>query len=159
MLDAEHLHLMERGALIVGMTREDGAPYATRGWGLQVVDEPSQDGDHLAIVRVLLPEDDTVAIAAAEPGRSIAVTAADVVTLRSAQFKGRSLGTAPATEEDLEQSARYFDKFSSDVARADGQPRELLGRLVPHRLVRCVVVVHEAYNQTPGPGAGEELAR
>ncbi|UDY34642.1 hypothetical protein [Dermatobacter hominis] len=158
MLDADHLRLMEGGALIVGLTLEDGAPYATRGWGLRVED-PDPDRECLAVVHLLLPADDATGIEGVAPGRAVAVTAADVMTLVSAQFKGRSLGTAPATEDDLALSERYFAGFSEAVTRSDGQPRELLARLVPHELVRCTVEVHEAYDQTPGPGAGQELDR
>jgi hypothetical protein len=149
---------MEGGALIVGLTLEDGTPYATRAWGLRVTD-PDPGDDRLAVVELMLPADDATGLAGAAEGRSVSVTAADVTTLRSAQFKGRSLGTGPVTEDDLALSERYFDGFSEAVARSDGQPRELLARLVPHELVRCAVAVHEAYDQTPGPGAGQELDR
>ncbi len=148
---------MEGGALIVGVALADGTPYATRAWGLQV-DDPDPDGC-LAVVHLLLPADDPTAIEGVAPGRPVAVTAADVATLRSAQFKGRSLGTAPATPDDLELSARYFAEFSDAVSRSDGQPPELLARLVPPTLVRCGIEVSEAYDQTPGPGAGQELER
>jgi hypothetical protein len=149
---------MEAGALIVGLILEDGAPYATRAWGLRVEDADPGDG-LVAVVQLLLPADDRTGIEGAAAGRAVAVTAADVMTLVSAQFKGRSLGTGPVTDEDLAVSERYFDGFSDAVARSDGQPRELLGRLVPHELVRCTVEVHEAYDQTPGPGAGQEIER
>ncbi len=157
MLDADHLRLMESGALIVGVTTDDGTPYATRAWGLRVVD--AGDDDRLALVHVLMPADDPIGLAGFEPDRAVAITAADVMTLQSAQFKGRSLGVEPATEDDLELSARYFEGFSAAVERSDGQPRGLLERLVPFELVRCIVQVHEAYDQTPGPGAGQELGR
>jgi hypothetical protein len=157
-LDADHLRLMEGGALIVGVTLDDGSPYATRAWGLRVED-PDPDRGCLAVVQVLLAADDRTGIEGGAPGRAVAVTAADVLTLVSAQFKGTSLGTAPATEQDLAVSERYFAGFSEAVARSDGQPPELLARLVPHELVRCTVEVHEAYDQTPGPGAGQELDR
>ena len=158
MLDADHLRLMEAGALIVGVTHDDGTPYATRGWGLRVEDQEPASGC-LAVVQLLLPADDPTGIEGVAPGRPVAVTAADVLTLVSAQFKGRSLGTAPATDGDMAVSERYFAGFSDAVERSDGQPRGLLARLVPPELVRCTLEVHEAYDQTPGPGAGQEIDR
>lgn len=158
MLHADHLRLMEAGALIVGLTLPDGSPYATRGWGLRV-DDPDPGDGALAVARLLLPADDPTGIEGTAEGRPVAVTAADVLTLHSAQFKGRSLGIEPTSEEDLALSERYFADFSRAVSRADGQPPELLGRLVPFELVRCRIEVHEAYDQTPGPRAGRELDR
>lgn len=159
MLDAHHLDLMARGSLIVGVTDEHGTPYATRAWGLRVVEQAAPGDEHLAVISVLLAADDRTAVSGAAPGRGVAVTAADVLTLRSAQLKGRSTGVDDADDDDLALSASHFAGFAADVTKADGQPLELLSRLLPHRFARCTVVVDEAYDQTPGPGAGEELSR
>ncbi|HMQ28080.1 MAG TPA: hypothetical protein PKA98_18975 [Acidimicrobiales bacterium] len=150
--------LAERGcALVVGTVGPDGAPYASRGWGLTLT--PATPSP----VRLQLDAGERVTIAnlsrEADHGGRIAVTGADVVTLRSFQLKGRVTAIVSATDDDLAKVDRYCDEFFTDIANTDGTPRHLTERLRPAAYVACTVEIDEAFDQTPGPGAGARVHR
>ena len=153
-LDADLVEFLESGcSTIVGLVTVDGAPYATRAWATEVL------GDDPPRIRLLLG-----AGALASSGRddgapfAIAVTGAQVQTLRSVQLKGTARDLEPPTAADLERSKRFCDAFFADVEETDGVPRHLMDRLVPSELVACTVDVDELYDQTPGPSAGARLS-
>jgi len=154
--DADLVEFLESGcSTIVGLVTVDGEPYATRGWGTEVLrsDVPR--------VRLLVG---TGALASA--GRTvgdgsrfaIAITGADVRTLRSVQMKGVAYDLEPPTDADLVRSRFYCDAFFADVHATDNVPPALMQRLVPADLLACTVDVDELYDQTPGPGAGARLS-
>lgn len=152
MVAAATAELLEGGsALIVGVVAPGGEPVATRGWGLTLV-----PGETLR-ARLLVADDDTGALDHLGPGARVAVTAADVPTLRSVQVKGRSGGLQPATRDDLARAAAYVEAFFGDIVANDGTPRAVLDRVVPRGYVACDVVVDEVFDQTPGPQAGAPL--
>jgi Pyridoxamine 5'-phosphate oxidase len=124
-------------------------PYGTRGWGVTFV-----AGDD---VRLVLDAADRGAMEDLAATARIAVTAADVLTLRSIQFKGVARSVEPATDGDRERVARYCDAFFGNIVAIDGTPRTLLDRLVPTDFVACTVRVEELYDQTPGPAAGASM--
>jgi hypothetical protein len=138
-------------ALIVGTVTADGAPFASRGWGVQVL-EPDRSA-----VRLLLAADDRASEHLGGGGR-VAVTAASVRTFRAVQLKGRCTAVEPATAEDEALSARYCELFFGDVVETDGTPLWKMERMRPLSLVACVVEVDEAFDQTPGPAAGGALS-
>jgi len=153
LLSPEIVTFLEGGcALIVGAVAPDGEPHASRGWGLTVL---PGDGARL---RLLLPVDDDTAIELLAPGGQIAITGADVPTLRSLQLKGRSLGIEPATETDQARAREYTEAFFADIASADRYDRSTLDRFEPSGYIACLVVVDELYDQTPGPEAGASMA-
>jgi len=92
MLTEDARALLEGGtALIVGFTKPDGRPHATRAWGCDV--DPSGGG-----AWVLLRTVDAAAMdlhVGDEPTIPIAFTAADVRTLASVQVKGTLEQLAP----------------------------------------------------------------
>lgn len=148
--------LAERGcALVVGTVGPDGSPYASRGWGLTLT--PTTTGP----VRLLLDAGDAVTLAnlRREGDGRVAITGADVVTLRSFQLKGRVVAIEDAGDEDRAKVGRYCDDFFADIEATDGTPRVLTERLRPAAYVACTVEVDEAYDQTPGPGAGSRVDR
>lgn len=150
MFDTPTTRFLEGGcALIIGVAGSDGEPYATRGWGLDVLSERR--------VRLLLAAADEGAIERLAEGGAIAVTACDVRTLRSLQIKGRSLGIDLLTDADRERADRYCEAFFTDVSDVDGAPRERVDRLEPADYVPVIIEVEEQYDQTPGPGAGARL--
>lgn len=150
--DADTVAFLEAGcALIIGTVEPGGKPRSGRGWGLTLLDGQARR------VRLLLDAEDEVTVANAAAGGAIAVTAADVLTLRSVQLKGRSAGLEPATDEDGARAERYCDKLFGDIAVTDGTPPEVSRRLVPVGYVACTIEVDEAYDQTPGPDAGRHL--
>jgi len=133
-------------ALVIATVGADGDPYAGRGWGADVI-APSR-------VRVIVDGRDSGTIENLAAKSAVAITATDVPTLRSLQFKGRSLGLQAGGPEDRLRADRYCEAFFNDVARTDGLAIRLLRRLVPEEYVVCEIDVTELYDQTPGPGAG-----
>jgi hypothetical protein len=152
-LDDHTTALLEAGsALIVGTVSPDGHPHATRGWGLDVISTDPRR------VRLLLDASADEAISHLAPGRPVAVTAADVVSLRSVQIKGTSLGVGPAGEGDGERARRFADAFFDDIVATDGTPREVLERLVPDEYRPVTIDVADVFDQTPGPDAGRSVS-
>ena len=154
MLDAGVIELLESGcALIVGLVTAEGHPVAGRGWGLTL-------GDGGTRGRVLVGPADLELLGHAWAdvvGTWIAVTGCNVLTLSSAQLKGPVSAIEPATPTDQELCDRFCDGFFGDVGQVDLIPRWMMERLVPPSLVAVEFGVVEAYDQTPGPGAGGEL--
>lgn len=132
-------------SLIVGVVGDDGAPVASRGWGLTVLEG---DGSRLRLVGV----EGEVALG------PIAVTACSVRTLRSMQFKGNVVEIEAMTEADQAKCEQYADDFMQDITDTDGVPRYLLERIFPANRVACTLVVDEMFDQTPGPRAGAPLS-
>jgi hypothetical protein len=150
--DAEQATFLQSGcSLILGTVLPDGEPHAGRGWGLDLLPVPGE-------VRLLLDAEDSTTVARAAAGGPVAITAADVRTLRSMQLKGRARSVEPASPEDVARAARYRDEFLGDIAEVDGVGRDLTDRIVPVGYLACTVAVDCAFDQTPGPGAGTQLA-
>lgn len=148
MLDPELVELLGPGSSIVVATAgPDGEPRATRGWAVRVAD-PATDR-----VRVVMTADDPVSVGNLTGGW-IAVTGADVRTLRSAQVKGKVAVVEPPTADDLARLADDSELFFAEIHATDGNPMELLRRLLPHDVVAVELVVDEQYDQSPGPVAG-----
>ncbi|HZQ57013.1 MAG TPA: pyridoxamine 5'-phosphate oxidase family protein [Acidimicrobiales bacterium] len=152
MLDPETVALLESGcSLTVATVGPDGAPHASRGFGVTVL----PDGAHL---RLLLDADDVTAVANLAAGGAVAVTGCVVATLRSVQVKGRAEPPVPATDAaDLARAANHCDAFFAEVSRLEGTPVPLLARLQPTDYAVCTVAVEDVFDQTPGPVAGSPL--
>ena len=141
-------------SFIVGALTPDGEPFATRGWGARVIDEGRRlrlsvaTGD---LCRLALGAGDAAA------SRAIAVTGADVLTLRSVQLKGEVEGVDSTDPRDLDEHRSFCDQFFAAVERSDGTDRRLMERLVPSDLTIVVVRVTQLFDQTPGPRAGRRL--
>jgi hypothetical protein len=132
-------------SLVVGSVGDDGAPVASRAWGLTVL-EP--DGSRLRMIAV----EGEVALG------PLAVTACSVPTLLSMQFKGTVIEIEAMTEADRAKSKQYTDDFLQDIIDTDGVPRYLVERIIPLHMVACTIVVEEMFDQTPGPRAGVALS-
>jgi hypothetical protein len=149
--DPEMVTFLESGcSTLVGTVDADGEPHAGRGWGLTV-----SSGD--STVRLVIDAGDEVGRRHLSEGGLVAVTGADVRTLRSVQLKGRALAVEPATDADRARARRFCDAFFADVTEVDGTERALLERLVPSDFAVCLVEVDEVFDQTPGPEAGARL--
>jgi hypothetical protein len=139
--------LLSGCSLIVGGLTPDGEPFATRGWGLRVADAEA------GVVRVVLGVADLARMAVG----ALAVTGADVPTLRSVQLKGEVRAVVEPDEADLAQHRSFCDQFFADVERTDGTARPLMERLVPADLTVVVLHVRQLFDQTPGPNAGRRI--
>jgi len=143
--------LAGRYGLVAGFVDGEGVPYATRAFGLTVL----EDGP--LRLRLVLPLDDGLPLEAGEAGGPVAVTATDLLTLRSVQLKGQAGPVEPATADDRAVVARFCDSFFSALVEIDGFDRRLLERVVPTDFLVCTIAVNELYDQTPGPGAGAAI--
>lgn len=132
-------------ALIVGCVDDVGAPVATRGWGLR------DGGDHVV---VFVDADDRPAMTCLAAGRRVAVTGADVRTFQSLQIKGVVDGVGPIDDDDRAEIERYIRLFLEAVVEVDGVSPTLVERVRPSTYVACRFKVLDAFDQTPGPGAG-----
>jgi hypothetical protein len=139
--------LLSGCSLIVGGLTPDGEPFATRGWGLRLVDGEA------GVVRVVMGVADLARLAVG----ALAVTGADVPTLRSVQLKGEVREVVEPDEADLARHRSFCDQFFADVERTDGTARPLMERLVPADLTVVVLQVRQLFDQTPGPNAGRRI--
>lgn len=154
MLDPALLqHFTVGAALIVATVAPNGAPHAGRAWGVTILSDDAGG----TFARILVNERDTVTLDHLTVGAPVAVTAADVPTLRAVQIKGHCLAVEPATAEDRRYAARSTDAFFTKITEVDGASRQLLDRWNPVDVVACVLSVDGVYDQTPGPGAGAPL--
>jgi hypothetical protein len=145
--------MLEAGSsLIVGVVDPRGEPRATRAWAATVTDADQRR------VRIVLSGDDPVAVESLPDG-VVAVTGADVRTLRSHQMKGRVDLVEPPTDRDLAMMAEHSTAFMEAVHAVDGNPISELQRLLPNTLVVFEMVVDELYDQSPGPDAGAAVVR
>ena len=153
MFDPETQAFLHSGCgLLVATVSRDGEPHATRGWGLDIVELGPP-----TVVRVLLDADDERTLEHAAAGGAMAITAANVLTLRSLQLKGRSQGLDAA---ELGRAGRPLRPRLPPRCRAR-RPRHLgdLQLVLPPTYVACMVSVAEMFDQTPGPGAGARTGR
>lgn len=157
MFDGDLVDFLESGcALIVGFVVPGGAPLASRGWGLDVLDAGA------GRVRLLCVPDDIEPVLEGPGGPvgvRVAITGADVETLRSVQLKGAVEALEPATPADWERCQAYCDEFFGTIEAVDRFPRSMMERTTPMRITACTVVVEDMFDQTPGPSAGAALAR
>ena len=153
-LDPDTQAFLESGcALIVATVGPDGAPHAGRGWGLEIL-----DASPWPQLRLLLDAEDERSIAhISDGGTPIAVTATNVVLLRSMQMKGRARDPEVATRRDIERAQRYIEDFFANVHVTDATTWERFESFLPTGYVACTVEVHERFDQTPGPGAGARI--
>lgn len=149
--------LLEVGsALVVGTVSSAGEPRASRASSWRLVDAAGRrvrmaiSADDPTVVDNLMPRAD-------RPDPPVAVTGADVATLRSVQLKGRVVAMGDPDAGDLVSIERHLDVFTRKIEATDGHPREIVRRFLPRAYVMVELVVDEAYDQTPGPGAGAVL--
>ena len=135
------------GGLVVGTVSADGEPRAVRGWA---VFPPGGATDR---VRVVMSADDPVAVENLSTGR-VAITIADVRTLRSLQLKGLVVTVEAPSTTDLELMRVQTEQSLQAVHESDGNPVEVLRRILPHEVVTFEMVVESTFDQTPGPEAG-----
>jgi CBS domain-containing protein len=149
---AETTAFLEGGcALVIGSVGADGEPTASRAWGLTVL---SRDGGEC---RLLLDAAAEKFVGILTETDVIAVTAADVPTLRSVQLKGVVTAIETATDADRDRAAQYTRAFFDDIANTDGTELTILEHMRPHGFLACLTRFDEIYDQTPGPAAGAAI--
>lgn len=137
-------------ALVVGTVSAEGEPRAHRAWATSVVDADANR------IRFVMSGDDPDLLEHLESG-AVSLTGADVTTYRSAQLKGRPVLVEPPTAADLELAGEHSEAFFEAIHRTDGNPLDLLRRMLPQRMLSVEMIVEETFDQTPGPKAGSAL--
>jgi hypothetical protein len=147
----ELITMIEAGAgLVIGTVDGDGNPRGVRAWGAWVV------GADAGSVRVVFTGDDQSVVDNLE-GRNVALTAADVRTLRCVQVKGRVVAVGQPTATELAVAERQTESFFAAVHESDGNPIDVLRTMLPTTQLVLEMIVDEQYDQTPGPTAGTAL--
>ncbi|MEZ4502294.1 MAG: hypothetical protein R3C39_06690 [Dehalococcoidia bacterium] len=137
-------------ATVVGTTDAAGKPAIIYGSGLRIRDDRSSADVFVDSLRA----DQTLANLGSS-GR-IAVTFANPVSYRSAQLKGHFLEAAPATVEEMAWVRASRDAFLVAATLVGESPQALRSRWQDD-VIRLAFVVEQAFDQTPGPGAGTPL--
>jgi hypothetical protein len=88
--------------------------------------------------------------------RRLAVTASQIVTHQTVQFKGRAGNARIAADAEQALVQSRFDALC-DVLDRVGVPRRLSARLAHWPAFAIDLVVEESFDQTPGPHAGTRL--
>lgn len=113
-----------------------------------------------ATIRVIFANEGNEAIAtAAQAGGKIAMTFSAPMSHRTLQIKGYSSGLEELDPEDDAITGQQCDAFAG-VLRAVGHPPGFVQAFLDYRVSKRWVVsfpAHEAFEQTPGPGAGRML--
>lgn len=149
--DEIRAHILRNvGTILVGTRDETLSPEITRGWGPTIL----PDGYTIDVC---------VSISAGAKTLQnlgncdeIAVTFSHTVTYKTVQLKGRFLESGEPSSRDWEAFERQKNIFLEQT-KVHGLPLNIASRLCTTDLVRIRFVVHEAFEQTPGPGAGAKL--
>jgi hypothetical protein len=147
-LESDLKSVVEAGmGLVAGTVSDDGEPRAHRAWSARVVD-PDEGR-----IRFVMSADDPDVVAHLETG-AVSLTGANVATYASTQVKGRPVVVEAPTADDMEDVRKSTDAFFDVIHSTDGNPIELLSRMLPRTYLAVEMVVDETFDQTPGPKAG-----
>ena len=86
----------------------------------------------------------------------IAVITADPVSYRSIQFKGKWLSSSQPTDDEREWVKRHRELFTTAMALVGDDPEAIRNRWLDE-VTRVDFEVEAAFDQTPGPNAGQPL--
>jgi hypothetical protein len=133
----------------VGSADPAGRPQVAVAWG------PRENGD--GTISVFL---DTAragrTLANLAMNRNIALIVADPISYRSIQFKGEWLTTAVPTEDERAWVQRHREVFASNLALVGDSPGAIRNMWMDE-ITRIDFTVRAAFDQTPGPRAGQPL--
>lgn len=141
-----------RVSIIVGTCDAARRPHVMRATGCRL----SADRLRLLVLMPALSGADVLADLRAN-GR-IAVVFSEPTTHRTLQVKGDDAVVGDLAPDEQALSAPYRTRFADEIAQLGFAPRvaaTLLGRDEPLAAIRFTIA--EAFEQTPGPAAGERL--
>ena len=149
--DVIRTHILESvGTILVGTRDTSLNPEITRGWGPTIL----PDGHTIDVCVSLSAGAKT--LENLRYSDEIAVTFSHTATYKTVQLKGQFLESGELTPRDLEAFERQKNIFLEQT-KVHGIPPNIVSRLFTTDLVRIRFVVCEAFEQTPGPGAGAKL--
>lgn len=152
MTTAELRRFVEDGlSILVGTVGADGEPSCTRGLAVT-------GNDDLTRLTLYLPVNTAQqAIANVATSRRLAVVVSNPLDHSTIQFKGWSQSVRLAREEEAELVAARVEGFGDRLA-AIGFSRGAVGRVSRWPAFAIEMSVEAVYDQTPGLGAGNEVA-
>jgi hypothetical protein len=153
LLPDEVLDFIQSGvSVIVGVVGADGRAQAGRALATRIVPGGA--------IRLMYPAEGNAAITiSAQSGGPIAVTFSAPISHRTIQLKAASSRLEQMEPEDRINVDAQMDAFAG-VLRALGFPPPFVQSFCANRSKSISVlsfVPEEAFEQTPGPGAGREL--
>jgi hypothetical protein len=137
-------------AAIVGTASDDGRPHIAYGWAPRISENGSGLDIFLDAARATQTLNDL------ESNGRIALTVADPVSYRSIQFKGRSNGWSAPSGGDAVWVAAYREAFLVNTSLV-GDPVAIIRNMWLDEFVRVGTIIERAFDQTPGPAAGQAL--
>lgn len=153
-LDAELAAFVQGGVSVVAASRDrDNMPAIARACGCRV------SADRRRVTLMVAASQAARLLDAIRATRSIAVVVSQPSSHRTIQLKGNDAVQEPLASGDHELIARYVTAFSKDIG-ALGHAPELGHALLwaePADVVALSFSLSAAFNQTPGPRAGEPL--
>ena len=152
-LDPALVEFIEGGVAVTVATRDDELkPAITRGWGPEV----SPGGRALTLLVAAPPGSETRENLAGNG--AIAVGFGLPTVARAVQVKGIVEDVREAVPAQLERAERHLRMFCAETEQF-GLPARLVSRIFPQQqdLVSVTFPIEEAFDQTPGPTAGQRL--
>jgi hypothetical protein len=136
-------------ATLIGTADSTGRPHVAYGWAPRVKDETTMEVfiDAARAERTLRNLD--------ENGR-IAVTVAHPVSVRSVQLKGTFIEAGAPEGADNEYVRERREDFVTSTSLI-GDPPDIIRALWLEDVLRLAFSVELAFDQTPGPNAGQPL--
>lgn len=152
MLSPDRIAFIQGGVAAVVATRSERlVPAISRGWGLDVAAETS-----VLDLCVTAPVGSPTR-ANLERHAAIAIAVSPPTIATALQVKGTITRVAAPDAEALERAERHLAAFTAEAIRV-GVPVDHPRRLfMSSELVSVTVSVEQAFDQTPGPGAGRRL--
>jgi hypothetical protein len=140
----------DTGTILVGTRDAHLIPEITRGWGPTIL----PDGHTIDLCISLSAGAQT--LDNLRDQEEIAVAFHQTVSYKTVQLKGRFLESGDLSAQDWESFERQKN-ILTEQSKAHRIPPNLGLRILPFDPVRIRFVVQQAFEQTPGPGAGRTL--
>jgi hypothetical protein len=137
-------------ATLVGTGDSAGRPHIAYGWAPRVV---AQEGVVQVFIDAARAES---TIANLQQNGRIAVTMAHPVSVRSVQLKGTFKEAGDAQEGDDEYVKQRREDFVTSTSLI-GDPPDVIRAMWLDDVVGITFAVEHAFDQTPGPNAGQPL--
>lgn len=153
-LDADHAAFIQSGVSVIVASRDAAnVPCLARAIGCRVSEDRRRVTVYLAAFQA------AALLAAIRADGAIAVAFNLPSTHRAYQLKGADAAVVPLDRTDVERARRYVEAFCADIGLleySDTYGRALLW-FDPAELTGVAFTPLAAFEQTPGPRAGERI--
>jgi hypothetical protein len=150
-IDPEMKAFLEAGVAIrVGTRDQEMRPCGVSGWGARV------SGEGRVVELFIDRPPSTQTLANLRANGEIATVFANVQTERTIQLKGRCVEICDPEPDDWPWLDAHRQAFTEQMATI-GFPAQVIRNLWSNQVVKLRFVVAQAFDQTPGVGAGRQL--